>query len=95
MEQLKTKLNDECLDYLLSKAAAVGADTNIDNCINPKLALAARIELLEMERTRALTESVKLQSHYAELLNMFDGGSRMSFASSEEWIQRLREKGEE
>jgi hypothetical protein len=38
---------------------------------------------------RALEESVKLQSHYAELLNAYDGGERLTFASAEEWIERL------
>jgi hypothetical protein len=38
----------------------------------------------------ALEESVKLQSHYAKLLNMHDGGRRMQFAGSKEWIDRLR-----
>lgn len=39
----------------------------------------------------ALKESVQLQSHYAELLNMHDGGQRRSFNSPEEWMQRLDE----
>lgn len=30
-----------------------------------------------------------LQSHYAILLNRHDGGKRMAFDSSEEWIERL------
>jgi hypothetical protein len=42
------------------------------------------------ELETALRESVKLQSHYAGLLNMHDGGSRMTFASPEAWIERLR-----
>ena len=37
----------------------------------------------------ALDQSVKLQSHYASLLNVYDGGKRMQFASAEEWIARL------
>lgn len=39
----------------------------------------------------ALDESVKLQSHYAKLLNMHDGGVRRPFASLKEWMERLRE----
>lgn len=39
----------------------------------------------------ALVESVKLQSHYATLLNQRDGGERMTFADPNAWIQRLRE----
>jgi hypothetical protein len=41
----------------------------------------------------ALSESVKLQSHYAELLNMHDNGRRMRFASADEWIERLSKLG--
>ena len=39
----------------------------------------------------ALVESLKLQSHYAELLNMHDGGARLQFRTPAEWIARLRE----
>lgn len=39
----------------------------------------------------ALIESVTLQSHYAKLLNMHDGGMRMQFSSVAEWIERLKE----
>lgn len=51
----------------------------------------------EIEELReALEESVRLQSHYALLLNMYDGGKRLTFASADEWIKtgrriRLRE----
>lgn len=41
----------------------------------------------------ALEESVKLQSHYAKLLNMHDGGRRISFKDADAWIARLRETG--
>lgn len=44
-----------------------------------------RIAILET----ALSESVKIQSHYASLLNAYDGGKRLQFASAEEWIKRL------
>jgi hypothetical protein len=39
----------------------------------------------------ALEESVKMQSHYATLLNMRDGGSRLTFATSDAWLRRLEE----
>lgn len=39
----------------------------------------------------ALVELVKLQSHYATLLNHYDGGERMTFVDPHAWIQRLRE----
>jgi len=41
------------------------------------------------ELTKALDESVKLQSHYATLLNQYDGGERVMFADSDDWIRRL------
>ena len=41
----------------------------------------------------ALIESVKLQSHYANLLNMHDGGTRMQFSCVAEWIERLKKVG--
>jgi hypothetical protein len=37
----------------------------------------------------ALEESVQLQSHYAQILNMHDGGQRLAFANAAAWIQRL------
>jgi hypothetical protein len=50
--------------------------------------------LAEVDELRtALEESVKLQSHYAELLNMHDGGRRIGFANADAWIARLRVTG--
>jgi len=43
-----------------------------------------------IEIREALDESVKLQSHYARLLNMHDGGKRLEFKDSNEWMARLR-----
>jgi len=40
---------------------------------------------------KALEESVKLQSHYAGILNMYDGGQRIEFKDADEWVKRLRE----
>jgi hypothetical protein len=41
-------------------------------------------------RTKAgLEESVKLQSHYADLLNMYDNGERLQFENADEWLLRL------
>lgn len=36
-----------------------------------------------------LVESLKLQSHYAELLNAHDGGQRKTFPTAAEWLRRL------
>lgn len=46
-----------------------------------------------VELRTALDESVKLQSHYATLLNPLDGGERKQFADGKAWIARLRETG--
>lgn len=43
----------------------------------------------------ALEESVKLQSHYAELLNIYDNGQRIKFANATEWLIRLRKNYDE
>lgn len=39
--------------------------------------------------TKALEESLKLQAHYAQLLNDYDGGRRLIFKTKEEWLNRL------
>lgn len=44
------------------------------------------VELME-----ALKESLKLQAHYAELLNHYDGGQRRIFKDPKEWLDRLKE----
>ncbi len=46
-----------------------------------------RSELFQLRA--ALDESVKLQSHYARLLNAYDGGKRLEFANREAWMERL------
>lgn len=38
----------------------------------------------------ALRRSVALQSHYAKLLNHYDGGKRMVFVDEDAWIARLK-----
>ena len=38
----------------------------------------------------ALEASVQLQSHYAVLLNTYDGGHRIGFESADAWMERLR-----
>lgn len=56
----------------------------------------AKIELLEKDIALlryALDKSVRLQAHYATLLNQWDGGNRRIFAGSYEWLKRLEEMG--
>jgi hypothetical protein len=43
------------------------------------------------ELKEALEQSVRLQSHYATLLNQYDGGARIGFPTADDWIRRLRE----
>lgn len=51
--------------------------------------MGAALALIE-ELSAALDASVTLQSHYAELLNMHDGGKRMTFTTAT-WLARLKE----
>ena len=53
------------------------------------LASAPHLALQNKVLRKALAESVKLQSHYADLLNMQDTGHRLLFKNSAEWINRL------
>ena len=41
--------------------------------------------------SHALERSVELQSHYANLLNQYDGGKRTIFKDGNAWIKRLDE----
>lgn len=50
-----------------------------------------RLEEIFGELSEALRLSVELQSHYAKLLNMHDGGTRRTFDTADEWIARLDE----
>lgn len=48
----------------------------------------------QLERLKkALEESLKLQAHYAKLLNMHDGGERLIFETVDAWMERLYGKG--
>lgn len=50
-----------------------------------------RKRLIEADTLRlALAESLKLQSHYANLLNEYDGGKRMTFEEPGQWLIRLK-----
>jgi len=43
------------------------------------------------ELRTALDALIKLQAHYAKLLNLHDGGRRHAFTSTEEWLERLQQ----
>jgi len=41
----------------------------------------------------ALAEMVKLQAHYAKLLNEYDQGERVSFPDAQTWLDRMADLG--
>jgi len=47
------------------------------------------VKIIMIKLKEALEESIKLQSHYAGLLNMYDGGERLQFKNVDEWMDRL------
>jgi hypothetical protein len=51
------------------------------------------IEYSRDELVLALKQSVELQSHYALLLNDYDGGQRIMFGTVEAWLERLDKIG--
>lgn len=55
--------------------------------------IVAKLVFDRERMSNALDESMKLQSHYAELLNDYDGGKRVGFQSGEAWMDRLDECG--
>jgi hypothetical protein len=65
---------------------------------NPETTNDARFPINVVQRARAevvalrdaLDKSVKLQAHYAKLLNDYDGGERIAFGCAQEWMDRLR-----
>lgn len=82
---------------LLEHGQSPGGD-QAENAPRPQMALGARAvrKLLDMSPSsdriaNALAESVKLQSHYAGLLNTYDGGRRQVFSTVDEWLARLDE----
>lgn len=60
-----------------------------DRADSRQKAMAAQLRERNRELKQALEESVKLQSHYAMLLNSWDGGERMSFKDADAWMNRL------
>lgn len=87
---------DKQLDRLVSVLDAIAFSRIQDPDTLKKLAKDGLADLITKGGKRnqleiALDESVKLQSHYAELLNQYDSGERMTFENAESWIARLKE----
>ena len=64
----------------------------IHNSLQDRQLLLTEREELRTEAHRvmaALRESLKLQCHYAKLLNMHDGGERMTFQTPAQWMDRI------
>jgi hypothetical protein len=79
-------MTERLTDEQLREVARSFTEQSIEAAaVNEALALRARVAKLEA----ALQQSVELQSHYAELLNMHDGGQRLTFANVEAWLDRL------
>jgi len=54
--------------------------------------LRQRVIALEIERDaikNALEQLISLSTHYAKLLNMYDGGKRIGFKNADEWMERV------
>ena len=93
----RAQMREAAYDILNSKAVYLGGDQSplvaelSDVKAQRDSALSQMAEARgEIERLRnALERLVHLQAHYAELLNMNDGGRRKQFASAQEWIDRL------
>lgn len=65
---------------------------SLDDVVKIMAQAADEIERLNTELAAvrgALTRSVSLQSHYAGLLNDYDGGRRLQFADAKAWLDRL------
>ncbi len=62
---------------------------SMDNVCTEQRKRAERAEADVDRMTHGLDELVKLQAHYAKLLNEFDGGERIAFTSADEWLKRL------
>ncbi len=74
-----------------SKREIISSNTN-----EIEINLHTIIRKLKEERENlkiALDESIILQAHYAQLLNMHDGGQRSIFPTVKEWMERLKETG--
>lgn len=86
--------NDESAPRSLQQLKAEFSAWQSDDCpVDLRANAAEQIAKAFPDLVKALEESVKLQTHYAELLNMHDGGERIGFKSVDAWIDRLRECG--
>ncbi len=85
-------MTDDTLTTLIEQAVAVanGTASAPDKAVAIRSLIDVLIARVRAETAHALAESVKLQAHYAELLNMHDGGQRLIFPTVDAWLERLK-----
>jgi len=71
--------------------SVVDLDKVMNTEIRLKFSELQEVALKLQEQANGLEESVKLQNHYALLLNERDGGERIIFSNAEAWLIRLKE----
>lgn len=89
LELGENPLEAVALSVMLHAQALAQENKNLKQTLNGIL-LKAQTPAEEKLR-EALEESLKLQSHYAGLLNHYDDGHRKVFKSAEEWVTVLDE----
>jgi hypothetical protein len=100
IKQLEGELGAFCAvlncTYLPPESNVVSAMVRLRDVLQKDRLKTDEINILVKKNRKLLTalaESVKLQSHYAMLLNAYDGGQRIRFNDAAAWIARLRETG--
>src|ERR1044071_4528446 len=93
-EHRAQKADDRCIEDDDKLYATLGDGIRCDRRVGSKEEMLANCQRFIERRCEAggwpsyaelegaLEESVKLQSHYASLLNMYDGGRRLTFPSA-------------
>ena len=75
---------------IANKHAAVGHMAACTEAIASAITQAVSEYKDEIDRLRrGLEESVKIQAHYAHLLNGYDDGKRIAFLDGDAWLKRL------
>jgi hypothetical protein len=76
---------------MIDKTNKENSQENQEELYRLKEVFRDKLTIKKLEK--ALSESLKLQKHYAELLNCYDEGERRTFDSINEWMERLKEIG--
>lgn len=89
---LRSTNDADTLKEIISEIDDYGWQEFVKEKKEPDIFETCRTAVAEGEKLRkALTESLKLQAHYAALLNDYDGGQRMTFHDADAWLARLDE----